>query len=94
MAKAVWNGETLAESEDYQMVEGNIYFPPDSVKWEYLQDGDRQYTCPWKGKTKYHDVVVHGKVSRNAAWGYPDPKPAAQPIRGHVAFGDGVTVQE
>ncbi len=94
MAKAIWNGETLAESENYPMVEGNIYFPPDSVKWEYLEDGDRQYTCPWKGKTKYHDVMVNGEVNRNAAWGYPEPKPAAQAIRGHVAFGDGVTVQE
>ncbi len=94
MAKAVWNGEKLAESDDYQMVEGNIYFPPDSVKWEYLEDGDRQYTCPWKGKTKYHDIVVNGKVNKNAAWSYPDPKPAAKAIRGHVAFGDGVKVQE
>ncbi len=94
MARAVWSGETLAESDDYQMVEGNIYFAPDSVKWEYLQDGDREYTCPRKGKAKYHDVVVKGEVNRNAAWGYPDPRPAAEAIRGYLAFGDDVTVQE
>ncbi len=92
MARAIWNGETLAESPEYKRVEGNIYFPPESVRWEYLQDGDRQYTCPWKGKAQYHDIVVEGKVNRNAAWSYPDPKPAAQNIKGHVAFGGGVRV--
>ncbi len=94
MAKAIWSGETLAESDNYQMVEGNIYFPPDSVKWEYLQDGDREYTCPRKGRAKYHDIVVNDEVNRNAARGYPEPKPAAEANRGYVAFGDGVTVQE
>ena len=93
MARAVWNGETLGESSDYKEVEGNIYFPPESVKWDYFQDGDKQYTCPWKGKAKYYDLVVHGKVNKNAAWSYPEPKPAAESIRGHVAFGGGVEVQ-
>ncbi len=86
MATAIWNGVVLAESEKYEVVEGNIYFPPDSVKWEYFRNGDKQYTCPWKGKTAYHDIVVGDKVNRNAAWSYPDPKPAAKQIKGHVAF--------
>ena len=95
MARATWNGEVLAESDKYEMVEGNVYFPPESVKWEYLSDGDRQYTCPWKGKTAYHDITVKGQVNRNAAWSYPEPKPAAKQIKGHVAFdrGKGVEVK-
>lgn len=93
MAKATWNGQTLAESNEYQLVEGNIYFPPESLKWEYFKDSDKQYTCPWKGKTQYHDIVVHGQVSKNAAWSYPEPKEAAKHIKGHVAFGNGVDVE-
>ncbi len=86
MAKATLDGIVLAESDDYQMVEGNVYFPPESVKWEYLKDGDRQYTCPWKGKTKYHDIIIGDKVYDNSAWSYPEPKDAAKLIKGHVAF--------
>jgi len=94
MARAVWNGETLAESADYQKVEGNVYFPPQSVKWEYFQDGDRQYTCPWKGKAQYHDIVVNEQINKNAAWSYPETKDAAKHIKGYVAFGGGVRVEE
>jgi len=93
MAKAIWNGETLAESAEYKELEGNTYFPPESVKWEYFQDGDKKYTCPWKGEAKYHDIVVRDEINRNAAWSYPEPKPAAEHIKGHVAFGDGVSVE-
>lgn len=93
MARAVWNGETLAESADYQKVEGNVYFPPPSVKWEYFQDGDKQYTCPWKGKAQYHDIVVNEQINKNAAWSYPEPKDAAKHIKDHVAFGGGVRVE-
>ena len=95
MAKATWNNQVLAESDDYQLVEGNIYFPPASVKWEYLKNGNKQYTCPWKGETAYHDIVVGDKVNSNAAWSYPDPKPAAKHITDHVAFdtGSGVEVE-
>ena len=98
MAKATWNGEVLAESDKYEMVEGNVYFPPESVKWEYFTEGDRQYTCPWKGEARYHDIVVGGKTNQNAAWSYPEPKEAAQHIKGHVAFergflGGGVKVE-
>ena len=93
MAKATWSDEILAESDKYEVVEGNIYFPPESVKWDHFKEGDKQYTCPWKGKARYYDLVVGDKVNRNAAWGYPEPKPAASNIKGHVAFGDGVNVE-
>ena len=86
MAEATLRGTTLAQSDKYEMVEGNIYFPPDSVKWEYLSDGDREYTCPWKGETKYYDIKIGDNVASNAAWGYPAPKPAAANITGHLAF--------
>ncbi len=92
MAKATWNGEVLAESDNGTLVEGNIYFPPDSVKWKYLKDSDTQYTCPWKGDTAYYDIVVKGKVNNDAAWSYPEPKEAAMVIKGYVAFGGGVEV--
>ena len=86
MAKASWGNKLLAESENYQVVEGNIYFPPESVKKQYLTPGDRQYTCPWKGKSAYCNIEVGGEVKENAAWAYPDPKPAAHNIKQHVAF--------
>jgi uncharacterized protein (DUF427 family) len=86
MAKAEWNGVVIAESEKYEVVEGNIYFPPESVKKEYLKDSDTDYECPWKGHADFYDVVVWGKANRDAAWYYPDPKPAAKQIKGHVAF--------
>ncbi|MEE8353701.1 MAG: DUF427 domain-containing protein [Dehalococcoidales bacterium] len=93
MARATWNGTVIAESDDYEVVEGNVYFPAESVHTEYLRDGDRQYTCPWKGESAYHDIVVGDEVNRNAAWSYPEPKEAAANIKGHVAFGGGVAVE-
>jgi len=86
MAKAIWNGVILAEADDYEIVEGNIYFPPESVKREYFRDSDTDSECPWKGHADYYDVVVGGKVNNDAAWYYPDPKPAAKQIKEHVAF--------
>ena len=99
MAKATWNDTVLAESDKYEVVEGNIYFPPDSVKWDYLRPGDRQYTCPWKGKTTYYDIVVGENVKKNAAWSYPDASEAAKYFEGYVAFetgffGRGVKVEK
>ena len=98
MAKATWNGTVLAESDTVQHVEGNIYFPPESVAWEHLTPGTRQYTCPWKGKSTYYDVVVGDAVKSNAAWSYDDPKEAARHITRHVAFeagfsSDGISVE-
>ena len=88
--KATWKDTTIAESDDTVVVEGNHYFPPDSVNQEYLQPSDTHTTCPWKGEASYYDVVVNG----DAAWYYPNPKDAAAEIKDRVAFWRGVTVEE
>lgn len=90
--KAVWNGAVLAESDETIMVEGNHYFPPDSLNREYLKESDRRTVCFWKGKASYYDVEVDGNVNRDAAWYYPSPTPAAKQIRDYVAFWRGVKV--
>jgi uncharacterized protein (DUF427 family) len=92
MATATWNGVTIAESNDTVMVEGNHYFPLDSVKAEHLADNPSTSTCPWKGVASYYDLVVVGQTNTGAAWYYPEPKEAAEQITGRVAFGKGVTV--
>ncbi len=92
MAKAIWNGAVVAESDKTIVVEGNHYFPPGSVKWEYFKSNSRHTTCPWKGLASYYDLVVNGKTNQSAAWYYPDPKEAAGQIKGHVAFWNGVRV--
>ncbi len=84
--KATWKGTVIADSDDTVYLEGNHYFPPESVNMDLLRDGTREYTCPWKGKSKYHDIVVDGDVNENSAWSYPEPKSAAKEITGHVAF--------
>ena len=93
MPRATWNGAVIAESDQTEIVEGNHYFPPDSVKREYLQESDHHTTCPWKGQASYYDVRVNGEVNRNAAWTYPNPKPAANQITGYLAFWKGVKVE-
>ncbi len=93
MAKAVWNGVVLAESDATVIVEGNHYFPPDAIKREYFQSTDRHTTCPWKGLASYYDVAVDGQVNPGAAWYYPAPKDAAKAIAGYVAFWKGVKVE-
>lgn len=93
MVKAVWNGAVIAESDDTVVVEGNHYFPRDAVRSEFFADSDHHTVCGWKGTASYFDVVVDGEVNRNAAWYYPDPKPAAEEIRGRVAFWHGVEVE-
>jgi uncharacterized protein (DUF427 family) len=94
MARAIWNGAVIAESNDGVIVEGNYYFPADAVKQEYLQDSTTNSVCPWKGTASYYNVVVDGKVNANAAWYYPDPKPAAAEIKGRIAFWRGVQVEQ
>jgi uncharacterized protein (DUF427 family) len=94
MAKATWRGTVLAESDRTRLVEGNHYFPPDTVKREYLRDSATHTTCGWKGVASYFDVVVDGETNRDAAWYYPDPKSATADIEGHVAFWHGVQVEE
>ena len=92
MPKAIWNGAVIAESDQTVKVEGNDYFPPDSVRREYLATSETHTVCPWKGTASYYDVVIDGKVNRDRAWFYPDPKPAASEIKDHVAFWHGVEV--
>jgi uncharacterized protein (DUF427 family) len=92
MAKATWNGRTIAESDDTLIVEGNHYFPAGSVDRDYLKGSSTHTRCPWKGTASYFDVVVDGQVNRDAAWYYPDPKSAAGQIKDYVAFWRGVRV--
>ncbi|MEM9774324.1 MAG: DUF427 domain-containing protein [Chloroflexota bacterium] len=85
--KAIYNGVVVAESKNTVIVEGNHYFPIDSVKMEYLSESDRQTICPWKGTASYYNIATdQGNSSSNAAWYYPDPKSAAENIKDHVAF--------
>ncbi|MFD2932907.1 DUF427 domain-containing protein [Spirosoma flavum] len=92
--KAIWNGETIAESNDTVVVENNHYFPKDSVKADYLTDSQTHTTCPWKGLASYYSLTVDGKTNTDAAWYYPDPKPAASQIKEYVAFWKGVKITE
>ena len=92
MMRAIWNGTVLAESDDTVVVEGNHYFPLESLRREHFRDSDLHSVCPWKGTASYYDVVVGDAVNAGAAWYYPTPKPAAQEIAGRVAFWKGVQV--
>ena len=93
MARAIWNGQTLAESNDTVVVEGNHYFPPDSLNRELFSDSDTHTHCGWKGEASYYDVVAGGERNADAAWFYPDPKPKAAYIKDHVAFWKGVVIE-
>jgi uncharacterized protein (DUF427 family) len=95
MPKASWNGEVIAEATEdkVQIVEGNVYFPPESVRHEYLQQSDKATTCPWKGVASYYHIVVGDAVNQDAAWTYATPKEAAKQIAGHIAFWRGVDVE-
>jgi uncharacterized protein (DUF427 family) len=92
MAQAIWEGVVLAESDRYEVVEGNVYFPPEALKMEYFRPSDTRTTCGWKGVASYYTVTVNGKENPDAAWYYPEPKPAASHIKGYVAFWRGVQV--
>lgn len=95
MPRATWNGAVLAEAGDdeVQMVEGNVYFPPNAVRREHFSDSATHTTCPWKGVASYYSVVVDGQTNADAAWYYPEPKEAAANIKDHVAFWKGVQVE-
>jgi uncharacterized protein (DUF427 family) len=93
MARATWNGTVLAESERTVVVEGNHYFPPEAVRREHLRDSATHTVCGWKGTASYYDVEVGGQVNKDAAWYYPEPKPAAANIKGYIAFWKGVRVE-
>lgn len=93
MPKAIWNGAILAESDRCEVVEGNQYFPPDSINSEYFQESNTHTNCPWKGQASYYDILVEGQVNKDAAWYYPNVKDAAKQIKGYVAFWRGVKVE-
>ena len=93
MPKAIWNGAVLAESNKFETVEGNVYFPPEALRREYFRASDTHTVCPWKGTASYYDVVVAGQVNKDAAWYYPETKAAARNIQGYVAFWRGVKVE-
>lgn len=93
MTKAIWNGQVIAESDRCETVEGNAYFPPDTVRREFLQASDTHTTCGWKGVASYYHVAVGGQVNRDAAWYYPETKDAAKHIEGYVAFWKGVRIE-
>lgn len=92
MARATWKGTVLAESDNTVVVEGNHYFPPDSVNRDAFKDSAQTSHCPWKGDARYYDVVVDGETNAGAAWYYPEPKAAAAEIKDHIAFWKGVEV--
>jgi uncharacterized protein (DUF427 family) len=93
MAKASWGGKVIAESSATVVVEGNQYFPLDAVKKELLKPSTHTTVCPWKGTAHYYHVIVDGMQNDNAAWYYPEPKPAAAEIKDRIAFWKGVRVE-
>lgn len=92
MAKAIWNDRVIAESDNTVVVEGNHYFPPESVKSGFLKASSHTTECGWKGTAHYYDLVVDGQTNPGAAWYYPTPKEAAKQIAGRIAFWKGVQV--
>jgi uncharacterized protein (DUF427 family) len=92
MPKAIWNNTVIADSDRTVVVEGNHYFPADSVHSEFLRPSKTHTQCPWKGTASYHDVEAGGQRNPDAAWFYPDPSPAAKQIKDHIAFWKGVEI--
>lgn len=92
MVQARWNAAVIAESDATIVIEGNHYFPPESVHREFLEETAQTSVCPWKGTARYFTISVNGALNPNAAWTYPDPKPEAERIRNYVAFWNGVDV--
>ena len=90
--KALWNDAVIAESDQTIVIEGNHYFPADSIHSEYFLASDTHTVCPWKGTASYYTVSVDGENNVDAAWYYPEPKTAASEIKGYVAFWRGVQV--
>ena len=93
MPRASWNDQVIAESDEFELVENNIYFPPDSVRREFLRESEKHTVCGWKGTASYYDIVVDGQVNADAAWYYPQAKEAARNIEGYIAFWRGVKVE-
>lgn len=92
--KAIWNGEIIAQSDNTVIVEGNHYFPPESINSEYFKPSSKTSVCYWKGNASYYTLEVNGSKNEDAAWYYPDPKEAAAEIKDHVAFWRGVEISK
>lgn len=92
--KAIWNNQVIAESNETKHVEGNQYFPADSVKKEFLSKSNTHTTCHWKGEASYYNITVDGKTNADAAWYYPETKPMANEIKDYVAFWKGVKIEK
>ncbi|KST68025.1 DUF427 domain-containing protein [Mastigocoleus testarum] len=93
MAKAIWNDTVLAQSNDTIVIDGNHYFPPDSVNKQYLKESNKHTICPWKGTANYYDIEVNEQINRDAAWFYPNAKEKAKHFENYVAFWRGVKVE-
>ncbi|HTI13151.1 MAG TPA: DUF427 domain-containing protein [Dictyobacter sp.] len=94
MTRAIWNGIVLAESDQCIIVEGNSYFPLESVQTSYFRDSATHTVCPWKGTASYYTIEVNGEQNKDAAWFYPEPKDAAKQITNYVAFWRGVQIEQ
>ncbi len=94
MKQAIWNGEVIAESERTVNIEGNAYFPHDTIKKEFFEHSQTHTICPWKGEASYYTINVNGKENKDAAWYYPEVSEQAKGIKNHVAFWRGVEVKE
>jgi uncharacterized protein (DUF427 family) len=92
MTTATWNGAILAQSDNCIVVEGNQYFPPDSINREYFKESDTHSVCGWKGTASYYTIVVDGQENKDAAWYYPETKEKAKQIEGYIGFWKGVKV--
>jgi len=92
MPKAIWNNQVIAESNDTIEIEGNHYFPPNSIQREFFKDSDHSSFCGWKGDASYYSIEVDGKLNKDAAWYYADPMDRAKEIKGYVGFWKGVEV--
>ncbi|MEQ9671625.1 DUF427 domain-containing protein [Coleofasciculus sp. G2-EDA-02] len=93
MPKAIWNDKVIAESDNCQIVEGNYYFPPDSINQQYFKESSTHTSCPWKGQASYYTIEIDGQQNKDAAWYYPQAKDKAKNIEGYVAFWRGVKVE-
>ena len=93
MKQAIWNNQILAESENTKVIEGNHYFPSDSINKEFFTSSETHTTCPWKGEAFYYTIEVDGKSNKDAAWFYPKISELAKPIEGYIAFWKGVEVK-
>lgn len=92
--KAIWNGQVIAESDKTINIEGNQYFPPESINPNFFSSSITNTVCPWKGTASYYDIIVEGNTNKDAAWYYPEPKAMAAEIRNYVAFWRGVMISK